>query len=128
MTIKFQILGDPVPYLTRTSRTSRLLKIPRHKVRETHIKEWDKVRQYVDWLEYVGYCVLNARIKLPSFPKEKIYLNIMVFYPKKPHVIDPENIRKGIQDALFEEDKNVAGAYDYDYDANNPRCEVTIIQ
>ena len=39
---------------------------------------------------------------------------------------DAENVHKLISDSLFLNDKNLSGAFDFDYDARNPRVEVEI--
>lgn len=40
---------------------------------------------------------------------------------------DPDNVQKGVADALFKNDKYVAGSYDFAFDKENPRVEVEII-
>jgi len=56
---------------------------------------------------------------------EKVYLNTMIYYANNARP-DPDNVQKGIADALFVNDKNVAGSYDFAIDKTNPRVEVTI--
>jgi len=56
----------------------------------------------------------------------KWYVDVLVTYKDKRHG-DTDNVAKGINDALFENDKYVAGSYDYAYGAAG--CvEVTITQ
>lgn len=57
--------------------------------------------------------------------KSKAYLHTMIYYANQARP-DPDNVQKGIADALFVNDKNVAGSYDFTEDKKNPRVEVTI--
>jgi hypothetical protein len=50
----------------------------------------------------------------------------MIYFRNRKHP-DPENVRKGIQDAVFRKDNLVAGNVDFGYDAMNPRVEIEII-
>lgn len=104
--------------------------IPYH--RSTQGGQWKPaVRRYHAWKDHVvsAYCEASG-VKLydrKPIPKQagKIYVDIKIFYKDKTHA-DSDNIAKGINDALFENDKYVAGSYDFEYDKDNPRVEVTI--
>ena len=54
-----------------------------------------------------------------------MYCNI--FFKTKAHG-DPDNVAKAINDALFENDKYVCGAYTYSYDTDNPRVEIEMLK
>lgn len=47
----------------------------------------------------------------------KVYVHTMIHFTGKNHG-DPDNIQKGIVDALFLYDKYVAGSYDFDYSSD----------
>ncbi len=125
---KFTIPGNPKGYITRTRQIVWLLKIPRNKVSEKYIKAWERARHYLDYIETIRYFALEAGFykKYSTKPKEKLYLNVMIYFANQEHS-DPENVRKAIQDALFSDDKKIAGSYDFDYDEDKPRVEVEII-
>lgn len=121
--IKFTVQGDPIPYLRMTQGQVKLMRIPDYKVSDKGLKVKEKIRRYLNWKEFVnGH---TYRLDIERKPKEKIYLDVFVYFRNKRHA-DSENIRKGIQDSIFENDKMVAGKVDFDYDKDNPRCEITI--
>lgn len=133
-TVKFTILGTPVPYLRMTQGEARLAKIPLHRVRPHMREKHRRIRRYFDWKEYVCACALGKKYNpAPKADRKdprargKTYLNVVVYFGTGVHG-DPENVRKGIQDALFEDDKYVAGSVDFGYDPGNPRCEVEIVE
>lgn len=124
-TFAFEVPGDSVPYTRMTRGGLKLLKMPDHKLDKTGLDKKRKIQRYLDYKNLVEMISLQA--KFDRAPKEKVYLNCMIYFKNYAHA-DPENVRKGIQDALFDNDKYVAGAYDFDYDPQNPRVEVTICQ
>jgi hypothetical protein len=70
--------------------------------------------------------LLAMSSSLPPFPAyTKPRVDCMIFF-KNNRRPDPENVRKGIVDAIFRDDKNVIGAYDFEFDRENPRVEVEI--
>lgn len=121
--IEFTVSGDPVPYTRMTQKQVKLMKIPDRILDTAALKVKQKIRRYFDWKDWVNSH--TYRLKFNRKPKEKTHLNVMVYFRNKKHA-DPENIRKGIQDAIFEDDKYVAGCVDFDYDSKNPRCEIEI--
>jgi len=123
MSITFVVHGDPVPYTRMTQGQVKLMRIPDSRISPAGKKVKDKIKRYFTWKEFVNAHTLSLHFE--RSPKTKIFLNVMCYFKNKAHA-DPENIRKGIQDAIFEQDKMVAGAVDFDYDKDNPRCEVTI--
>lgn len=120
---KFTVLGNPVPYKRMTQGQVKLMRIPYHKLRLASVKVVDGIKRYLDYKDIVRYSAIKE--KFERAPKEKVYLHVMIYFKNKAHG-DPENVRKGIQDALFEQDKYVAGSVDFDYDADNSRCEIVI--
>ncbi len=93
--------------------------------RTTQASKWGKAHQkYVAWKSYVQQafnfqCVYVASKTSMAFqpiclePGQKAYLDIMIHYANDLRS-DPDNVQKGIADALFVNDKNVAGSYDFD--------------
>lgn len=141
MTIKFIIpanqgdpTGNPIPYERSTQRTF-----------------WNqRDRRYHAWKDYVrGFC-WEAINKLQGEPmiiddtelalkfrkfdpgakplqlKRKCHMHILATYKHNAHA-DTDNVWKGIADALFKNDKNVAGSFDFEVvDRCTPKVEVTI--
>lgn len=127
--LRFEISGDPVPYTRMTQRQVKLMRIPRAMVNDNMLTLYDKISRYFTWKQQAQWIAIEAEsksnLKYPRSPKEKVYLNVEVFFRNKRHA-DPENIRKGLQDALFIQDKLVAGSIDFGYDSENPRCKIEI--
>jgi len=90
-------------------------------------------RRYYAWKQHVidAYCeatgvqCLEGEKPIIS-SKNKIYLNTMTYFANDSRS-DPDNVQKGVADALFKNDKYVAGSYDFAFDKENPRVEVEII-
>lgn len=122
--MKLIVKGTAVPYTRMTQGQVKLMRIPDHKLSPSGLKIKEKLRRYFDWKDFVNLHTLNLGID--KSPKEKVFLNVMVYYRDKKHA-DPENIRKGIQDAIFTNDKMVAGSVDFSYDYTNPRVEIEIL-
>jgi hypothetical protein len=111
--------GNPIPYLRTTQKS-----------------QWtDKAQRYHAWQDYVRAYYLDAvmpnkKIAREDFgkfhdfiqkkpipaTKQKIYMDILVHWADHTHA-DCDNIFKGIADALFANDKYLAGSFDYDYSA-----------
>lgn len=69
----------------------------------------------------------NLKQKKPiELGKAKTYLHTMIYFANEARP-DPDNVQKGIANALFQNDKNVAGSYDFAIDKQNPRVEVEIV-
>lgn len=87
---------------------------------------FDRAREYSDWKDHVTKYAPN--LLLPVATKDRpVRLDIWCYFPAGNHS-DPENVRKGIVDALFPAgDKYVYGYHHHPlYDADNPRVEVEI--
>lgn len=92
-------------------------------------------KRYKAWKDYVAACYersmpsqrrSTASInQKPIASKEKHYLRTMIYFANNARP-DPDNVQKGIADALFQNDKNVAGSYDFAFDKERPRVEVQI--
>lgn len=107
--------GNPIGY-------KRLLK---NKIRDADYR-------YINWCEHVRKAYYDAYPSMAVFdisfksnrdtrstPKpfqlkfKKAYLHTMMYFSDNKHA-DPDNVQKGIADALFENDKKVAGTYDFE--------------
>jgi len=125
---KFTVPGQPIPY-TRTTTKGKFVS-----------EQWQRYAMYKNRIAAAFVNSINnddLRIKclqnLKRYGKvlhtgnQKIYVSSIAYFANKKHG-DMDNIHKGILDALFVSDKYVAGAFDFYYDAQNPRLEVTIWQ
>lgn len=120
--------GNPVPY-TRTTQGSKFS---------------PSAMNYAKWKEYVkgcflAYCVDEKLINLQEFKKylyllpdakpiratkQKVRMDLMITFVDDTHC-DSDNCFKGVADALFQNDKYVAGSFDYQY-GDKGKVEVTI--
>jgi len=99
--------GNPIPYYRMTQKS-----------------KWkDKyAKRYNAWKKYVQQCWLEKFGKYPDFEPTGTYqLNVFChFMAYGPDVHDghgdPDNIRKGIQDALFESDCHIWGTVYFTHD------------
>lgn len=123
--VSFIVPSDPVPYLRMTQGEVKLMRIPDHKLRPGGLRIKTAIRRYFAYKDQVHLAAWANHVD--AEPKGKIYLNVMIYFRNRKHA-DPENVRKGIQDAIFKKDKYVAGRVDFDYDAVNPRVEIEIIE
>ena len=112
----FTVPGKPVGYqtMTRGGRFSA------------------KATKYHAWMERVKTLALSAGWRQPEATFERpVYVETTAFYADKRGP-DPENVRKGIVDALFPSrrgagDKYVWGRHGrWEIDARRPRVEVLI--
>ena len=109
---------NPVPYKRTTQRAKFVSK--------------DYAR-YKEWKNKIYVAFIGAFKKPPHKILKndtKYYVDVMVYYKDKKHG-DTDNIGKGVNDAIFQKplsDKYVAGSFDFDYDKNNPRVEIKIIE
>ena len=91
---------------------------------------FDRAREYSEWKDHVAK---YAPANLPTATKDRpVRLDIWCYFPAGNHS-DPENVRKGIVDALFKHreggDKYVYGYHHHPlYDPVRPRVEVAISQ
>lgn len=117
MTITFTIqgnqenpIGNPLGY----HRTTQRGKYGKANVR------------YYKWLMHVRSAFIKANAQkgnemIPLSKKDKpiesgsskVYLHTKIYFHNNSRS-DPDNVQKGIADALFVNDKNVAGSYDFE--------------
>jgi hypothetical protein len=104
--------GNAVPYERMTQRSKR--------------KDLRALR-YKAWKLYVLQCFTEqARQGFPCDADGGYRLDVKCFFVGEGHG-DPENVRKGIQDALFAYgDKHVTGAVEMEHVKSFPRVEIKI--
>ncbi len=109
--------GNPIPYHRTTQKSL-----------------WDKqAKRYAAWKKYVQQCALEAGLDIRKLQKNQTYsLDVMCWFTDETHG-DPENVRKGVQDALFEiaGDKHVFGAVYFAHipgltESHNPGVEISL--
>jgi hypothetical protein len=114
--LKFIVSGQPVPY-KRTTQSAKFN--PKYKV----------YQQYKDRVvaSFLDQCKGNWGCPKPltTVRGRKTKVDIVIYFKNYAHG-DPDNIFKAIADSLFTCDKYICGSFDYFYDANNPRVEITI--
>jgi hypothetical protein len=107
--------GNAVPYTRMTQMEAKRGNYP-------------KVKRYLDWKRML--VISSAPYVLKHYhpaPKEKVYVYVHIYFKDKRHG-DPDNVYKGILDALYRQDKYVAGCVDFGYDRDNPRVLITILE
>ncbi len=119
---RFCVPGEPIPYLRMTQGEVALLKKSPYRLSDRQFKKVQAIRRYFAYRDYV--CLMAGR-GYPAKALKKVYLDVFIYFTNGKHG-DPDNVRKGIQDALFARDSRVAGAVDFDFDSENPRCEVLL--
>ncbi len=123
--IKFAVSGDPVPYLRITQGQMRLMRVPDQKLDDEKLKVKRSIEKYMTYKSAVYWAAVYENFQRK--PKDKVFMNVVIYFSSGQHG-DPDNIRKGIQDAVFENDNKVAGSVDFFYDPKNPRVEVEIFE
>ena len=123
--IQFTVTGNPIPY-TRTTQRGKFVS-----------PQW---KRYADYKTKIVAAFLNAidndadkrkfvynyqMYGKPIITTEKGYVLSVAYFANKRHG-DMDNINKGVLDALFVSDKNIVGAYNFDYDSDYPRLEIVI--
>ena len=97
---------------------------------------WSRRKRYVAYKRLVQQCAVAAGIPggtLQADEHSPLYIHTVAYFQDGHHA-DPENVRKGIADALFYRqqgkgggDKFTGGSFEPPlYDRKNPRVEVVI--
>jgi len=85
--------GNPIPYERMTQKTKWLA----------------RNKRYFRWKQYILQCWLEKYHRYPDFaPGDTYRLDVICYFKGENHA-DPENVRKGVQDALFSNDKHIWG-------------------
>ena len=87
---------------------------------------WTRMNEYHAWKDHVRVHVADV-LPVPSAARP-VRLDVWCYFESGTHP-DPENIRKGVVDALFPKgDKYVYGYHHFpQYDAAAPRVEIEVI-
>jgi hypothetical protein len=101
----------------------KLMRIPDFRLRPDGLRIKQRIRAYLAYKDLGFKCSMGQAID--RAPKKKVFMDVMIYFSTGRHG-DPENIRKGIQDAIYTQDRMVAGSVDFDLDLMNPRVEVEI--
>jgi Holliday junction resolvase RusA-like endonuclease len=112
--LAFTVPGDPIGYV-RTTRRQKFVD-----------ERW---KRYQTWknrvTESAGRQVL-AIVGALEARKARVTMALGIHYRSDARRPDPDNVWKGIADALFKQDRNVVGSFDFAFDAEAPRVEVKI--
>lgn len=87
-----------------------------------------RLSEYHTWKDHVRLHAPPPLLRLrPVDEASRVRLDVVCYFATRTHA-DPENVRKGIVDALFPRgDKWVYGSHDHPhYDPAHPRVEVTV--
>ena len=114
--------GNPIPYLRSTQKSQWLPKVVRY-------NEWKTYVQNAFLKEYDLPLGLSQKEQLKTRKviglTDKCRVRTAIFFRTEAHA-DPDNIVKGILDALFVNDKHVDVTTDHYCHSDSPRVEVTI--
>jgi hypothetical protein len=126
---EFIVPGNPVPYLRMTQGQLKMLKIPDYRLSHKQLLVKRKIQRYAKWKSWVHAHIpkelISGEFAYLLVGTVKTFLHVHAFFENLRHG-DPDNIRKGIQDAIYYNDKLVGGCVDFDYDRQNPRCIVKV--
>lgn len=115
--------ANPVPY-TRTTQAAK----------------WNpRYLKYIAWRDVIKTAFFDKHPKVygqnefmrklhPLREEGPWHITTKIYYKSKQSQGDPDNVHKGINDALFRTDKYVCGSYTFGYDKKNPRVEVTVVK
>jgi hypothetical protein len=108
--------GNAVPYTSQS-----------HEKRGS--RKHGQVKRYKDYKKWLAFQLMQGQADGITMPGkgEKVYLYVHCYFKDYTHG-DPENCRKAIQDAIYTQDKYVAGCVDFSYDKDNPRVMITILE
>jgi hypothetical protein len=106
--------GNPIPYERMTQRGKFIRR---------------DAKRYLAWIEFVQqHWLEQAGCPLPDKRGGEYKLDVFCAFKGERHA-DPDNIRKGIQDAIFKNagDKHVYGAVRFGHVLANPFVEFTVL-
>lgn len=109
--------GNPIGYYRMTQRSK-------------HVDP--AAKRYQAWQRYVQQLALEAGLRFAKLQKNGTYeLNVICWFKDQPGTCrhaDPENVRKGIQDALFQGagDQHVWGMVMFYCSTSNPGAGVVL--
>lgn len=104
--------GNPIPYERMTQRG-----------------KWKnrRAQRYLAWKKYVQECWLEKYGRFLKYDgSESIRLDVTCLFRGENHG-DPDNIYKGIADALFANDKHVFGRINFAHCTDRPGVRIEIV-
>ena len=124
-TVEANNFGNPVPYKRTTQATAKRIAWAKDKTTLNY-------KKYLQWKTHVRSSFIDAFGEPPENilkKKTKYYVDVIIYFANKKGG-DPDNIGKGIKDAIFKKplnDKFCSDSNDYSFEeTENPRVEVTI--
>ncbi|MGX7894421.1 RusA family crossover junction endodeoxyribonuclease [Tsuneonella sp. HG222] len=108
--------GNPIGYYRTTQGAKWKPEAIRYNLWKSHV-----VAAYID----AGGTVNATGYKPLKTGKEKWLLTTMSYFANDVRP-DPDNVQKGVADAIFVNDKYVIGTYDFAFDHECPRVEIEI--
>ena len=115
-TLAFTVYGNPVGYKRTTQAGCKF---------DKGYKRYQAYKQTVINAFVEKYGGDRNTKPLTTVRGEKTRVDIKIYFRDYTHG-DPSNVHKGIEDALFANDKYCCGSFIFDYDKINPRVEITI--
>lgn len=119
--------GNPVPYHRTTQKAKWSDEAKRYERWKKFVVDALMIRLSENkeiWDVFAKQWMAGKKPIIPSSKKQRC--DIVIFWKNKAHG-DPDNILKGINDALFQNDKNVACSVDFSEDiVSTPMLEVTL--
>ncbi len=134
MEIKFTIngnqedpAGNPIPYHRVTGKGLWLPAAKRYAAWKDYVKNefLDQAKNHIIKPDgyLFGYPIIGKPIVLEH--NQKAYMHLKIFWHNGAHG-DPDNIFKGIADALFKNDKNLYGSFKPGESDGKGRVEIKI--
>jgi len=131
---EFKILGNqedpnghPVPYERSTQRGQWLPRVKRYNAWKRYVAESfiKSIREELPISK--GNTVIDVNgLGKPIVSKAKAHMEVFMVFRNKRHA-DPDNIWKGIADALFQNDNKLVGSFDYSVDKDQqPSASVKV--
>ncbi len=126
--------GNPIPFERAVKghwreRSSRYMNWQAYVRQQFYTQHRDILSQLFDDTNVPAKRKLTQAFLMKPFKHfgTRIHVHSRIYFANKTHG-DSDNIQKGIVDALFVEDKYVAGSYDFEYSVDKKgRVEVEII-
>ncbi len=103
----FKIKGNPVGKVLMTQREVKLMRIPRYKVRASHLPKWDRIKRYFDWKDSIA---LQMTTQKPICHEGAVAMSFHFFLHRpnsikksiNQHIKKPDisNLIKSVEDSL----------------------------
>jgi Holliday junction resolvase RusA-like endonuclease len=117
--------GNPVPYVRVVGRALWLPVARKYAAWKSYVRK-SFFAEYPAYVMYDGNKLLTDTPPFITKASEKARMDIKIFWMNGLHA-DPDNVFKGIADALFKNDKFLDGSFESDYATDSRgRVEVSI--